>query len=135
MTDTASAPKAKILLIDDDKFLLNMYTMKFMQTGYEVHACLSVAEALDVMTNGFTPDAILFDLIMPDMDGFMLLDQLRARKLAPGALKAALSNQSADNDQNHAKDLGADLCLIKASLIPSEVVNIIDQELHKRNAK
>lgn len=135
MIETNGASKGKVMLVDDDKFLLNMYAMKFSQSGYEVHACPSALEALDVLAKGFVPDAILFDLIMPDVDGFALLERIHSGKLAENALKVALSNQSGDEDQNHARDLGADLCLIKASLIPSEVVNTIDRELGKRRTK
>ena len=127
--------KRKVLLVDDDKFLLDMYTLKFNQSGYDVHACLSVADALDILAKGFMPEAILFDLIMPDKDGFAFLQELRARSLAPGAIKVALSNQSADSDQMRAKDLGADLCLVKASLIPSEVVNTLNEVLRARTQK
>ena len=54
-----------ILLVDDDKFLLDMYSMKFVQEGYSVQACLSGRDAIAALKAGFAPDAILFDLTMP----------------------------------------------------------------------
>ena len=89
MTDTSNEnpSKGKILLIDDDKFLLDMYSMKFVQQGYEVHASLSVLDALEVLRGGFNPSAILFDVIMPEQDGFALLEALRRENLANDALK------------------------------------------------
>lgn len=136
MTEQAQQKSGKkILLIDDDKFLLEMYAMKFNQMGYEAQAALSVKEALDVMSKGLNPDAVVFDLIMPEMDGFALLERMRADKLVPGALKVALSNQTSDAEQTKAKDMGADLFLVKASLIPSEVVNTVTAELTKRAAR
>ena len=124
-----------ILLVDDDNFLLNMYVLKFNQMGYDAHGCLSVKDALETLSKGLVPDAIVFDLIMPEMDGYAFLDRIAADKLAPAALKVALSNQSNDADQMHAKNAGADLCLVKASLIPSEVVNTIGAELAKHASR
>ncbi|HVM73907.1 MAG TPA: response regulator [Candidatus Paceibacterota bacterium] len=135
MSDTVpTPPHGKILLVDDDKFLLEMYTMKFTQQGFEPQGYLSAKEALDVLVKGFVPQAILFDLIMPELDGFAFLEQLRSQKLAPNALKVALTNQNSESDQMHVKDLGADLCLVKASMIPSEVVNTVSAALAKRTS-
>jgi CheY-like chemotaxis protein len=137
-TDTKSAgetSKGNILLIDDDKFLLDMYTMKFIQQGYTAHGCLSVIEGIDVLRKGFEADAVIFDLIMPEKDGFALLEMIRDEKLTQSAVKIALTNQSDEADQNHAKELGADACYVKAVLIPSEVVNMVGGEIAKRKAK
>ena len=121
--------------MDDDKFLLDMYVLKFAHEGYTVHGCLSVADGLAVLNKGFPADAVVFDIIMPDQDGFAFLETMKVQKLGEGAVKIALSNQSNEADQTHARDLGADLCLVKASLIPSEVVNIVGEEIAKRKHK
>jgi len=125
--------KRKVLLIDDDKFLLDMYGMKFTQQGYEVHASLSVRDAIEALRAGFSPTAILFDLIMPERDGFSLLETLEKEHLAPDALKIGLTNETSDVEKEQAKKLGADAYFIKATLIPSEVVNMVGDELIKRN--
>ena len=118
-----------ILLVDDDKFLLDMYTMKFVQEGFTVQASLSATDALEQIRHGFAPDAILFDLTMPQMDGYQFLQTLSAEKLAPSALKLALTNQSTDAEKKKALELGADDFLVKATMIPSEVVNTVKQRL------
>jgi DNA-binding response OmpR family regulator len=133
MTETATQQsKGNILLVDDDKFLLDMYAMKFTQQGYTAHGCLSVSDGLDSLRKGFAADAVLFDLIMPEHDGFSFLESMRSEKLVPGAVKIALTNQSDEADQSHAKELGADVCCVKASMIPSEVVNMVAVEIAKR---
>ena len=129
-----TSSKGNILLVDDDKFLLDMYTMKFTQQGYTPHGCLSVHDAIEVLKAGFDADAVVFDLIMPEQDGFALLQTLRSEKLAKGAVKIALTNQSNESDRSHARELGADACFIKASMIPSEVVNMVATEIAKQNA-
>lgn len=123
MTDTAT--KATILLVDDDKFLLDMYSMKFQQQQYRIQACLSAGEALEFLRHDFKPDVILFDLTMPECDGFTFLQAIRDEHLAPDALKIALSNQSTDAEKDKIRSFGADQFIVKASMIPSEVVNTV----------
>jgi len=118
-----------IMLVDDDKFLLDMYSMKFANEGYTVQSCLSGQDALEILKNGFTPDVILFDLTMPECDGYEFLQQLRAAGLAEQAIKIALTNQSSDAERKKATELGADQFLVKATLIPSEVVNTVNAAL------
>lgn len=131
MTDT----KGKVLLVDDDKFLADMYSMKFTQEGYEVNACLSADDALAALKKGFDPDAVLFDLVMPGRDGFSFLQALGSEKLAVRAVKIALTNQSDDQEREKALSSGADRYIVKASMIPSEVVVAVGEEVKKKSAK
>jgi CheY-like chemotaxis protein len=127
-----SDSKGKILLLDDDKFLADMYSMKFIQSGYEVTACLSGVEAITALQKGFDADAILFDLVMPTMDGYAFLTALNEKKLGERAVKVALTNQSDDSERQKAMQLGADRYIIKASMIPSEVVSAVGEEIAKK---
>src|SRR3989344_3300026 len=77
--------KRNILLVDDDKFLVDMYSMKFTGQGYSVQACLSANDAIKVLKDGFIPDAIVFDLVMPECDGYAFLKTLNTEKLGAGA--------------------------------------------------
>ncbi len=133
MTDTP-AKKGTILLIDDDKFLLDMYGMKFSQSGYTVEACLSGNEALGILRGGFQPDVLLFDLTMPELDGFSFLKAISDEHLATNSLKIALTNQSDESEKAKATELGASRYIVKASMIPSEVVNTVNEELSKHHA-
>ena len=119
------------MLVDDDKFLVDMYSMKFTQAGYAVHACLSVDAGIEALRGGFVPDVLLFDLVMPKNDGFSLLETLRSEKLAPNAILIALSNQGDDEAKKRALDLGASRYIVKASMIPSEVLQSVEEELAK----
>jgi CheY-like chemotaxis protein len=126
--------KTKILILDDDKFLADMYAMKFIQSGYEVQACLSVHDAIAVLKGGFTPEAILFDIVMPEQDGFAFLQKLSEEHLGTSAVRVALTNQSDDKEMKHATDLGADRYLVKASMIPSDVVNNVVEAIEKKRS-
>ncbi len=113
----------RILITDDDKFLLSMYSMKFEKSGFEVKIASSGAEALDTLRSGFKPDILLFDLIMPIMDGFAVYEAVKKEKLASGAIAIMLTNQGLSTDISRAKELGVAGYIIKATTIPSEVVS------------
>ncbi|PIR82759.1 response regulator [Candidatus Kaiserbacteria bacterium CG10_big_fil_rev_8_21_14_0_10_59_10] len=126
------AGRPAVLLLDDDQFLLDMYSQKFSQAGFSVNSCFSVDEALALLRGGEQPDVILFDILMPNKDGFEFLRTLKEEKLAKGARLIALTNQSEEEERKMAEELGADRYVVKASLIPSEVVNMVQEEISKR---
>lgn len=123
-----------VLLVDDDKFLLDMYSLKFSQAGFAVQPCFSVHEALQALRSGLQPAVVLFDVTMPGDDGFSLLQTIKEEKLAPGARLIALTNQSDDADRKHAEELGVHRYCVKASMIPSEVVNMVKEEIARTHA-
>jgi DNA-binding response OmpR family regulator len=121
----------KILLLDDDQFLLDMYAMKFSQAGHTVQPCFSVDEALDALRGGLEPNAIIFDLVMPEKDGFDLLRGIKEEKLSPSSILIALTNQSADEERKKIEDLGAHEYIVKAMTVPSEVVKLAESAIEK----
>ena len=129
MSDTQ---KNLVLLVDDVKFLVDMYSQKFTANGYQVQACLSAHDALEALKQGFKADAVVFDLVMPELDGFAFLEALKKEALAPGAALIALTNQSNDPEKERAERLGVDRYIIKASMIPSEVVAVVGEEIPKK---
>lgn len=131
----ASGGLGLIYILDDDKFLADMYSMKFMQKGFSVEAFESVAGALAALRKGVAPRAILFDIVMPDLNGFDFLRTAKAEKLGGTAAFIALTNQSSDQDRAQAESLGVDAYVIKASLIPSEVVARTLAEIEKKGAR
>jgi len=114
--------KPKVLIVDDDKFLLNMYSLKFNNNSFEVNAAASGEEALGKIKDGFIPDIILLDIVMPGMDGFQVLDSLKKKNIAPNAMIIMLTNQGQLSDIEKAKSFGINGYIIKATTIPSEVV-------------
>lgn len=112
-----------IYLVDDDKFLLDLYAAKFKGAGHEVTSFPGGEEVLASLRKGEgTPDVIMLDIIMPSMDGFETVGVIRKENLAPTAKIIFLSNQGQDSDLEKAKQLKADGYIIKASAIPSEVL-------------
>jgi CheY-like chemotaxis protein len=111
----------RLYLVDDDRFLLDMYAVKFKAGGHEVTAFQSAEEALEALREKPAPDAMLLDIVMPNIDGFELLSTIRKEQLAPSTKIIVLSNQGQEADIEKAKSLGAAGYIIKASAIPSEV--------------
>lgn len=134
MTPENPASPKSIVIVDDDRFLVDMYSVKFMQQGFSVEGCQSTREALAALRGGIRPLAILFDIIMPEQDGFDFLRAAKAEKLGEGAAFIALTNQSSDADRAQARELGADAYIVKASMIPSEVVAATLKEIEKRKS-
>lgn len=112
-----------VYLVDDDRFLLDLYAVKFKNAGHEVTLFSGGEELLAALRKegAAAPDVILLDIIMPGMTGFETLEALRKENLAKNARIIFLSNQGQDSDLEKAKQLGADGYIIKASAIPSEV--------------
>lgn len=119
--------KAKVLIVDDDKFLLNMYSIKFSKNNFEVASASSGEEVLAKIKEGYNPDIVLLDIIMPGMDGFDILSSIRKDNLIPNAIVIMLTNQGQLNDIEKAKSFGINGYIIKATTIPSEVVEEVER--------
>lgn len=115
--------KMKLLLIDDDRFLLNMYARKLDHSGFHVETAQNGNEALEKLKSGYAADVLLVDVIMPGMDGIGFLKELRKQQLVPRAKVVMLTNQSDITDMKAATEHNIDGYIIKAVTIPSEVVN------------
>jgi len=114
----------KVYLVDDDRFLLDLYAVKFRDAGHEVSVFGNGEDLLSALrkSGSNSPDVILLDLIMPGIGGFEALETIRKENLAKGTKIIILSNQGQDSDIERAKKLSADGYIIKASAIPSEVL-------------
>lgn len=112
----------KIFIVDDDKFLLDMYTFKFKEKGFDVVQAFGSVDALNKLKGGIVPDIMLLDVVMPMMDGFELLALIKSEKLAPNAKVIVLSNLGQSSDIEKGRALGANGYVVKASATPSEVV-------------
>lgn len=116
----------KILLVDDDAFLRDMYATKFTECGHEVAAAENAVTALSLLqqTNDFT--IILLDMIMPGMSGTELITEIKTRYPDNKAKFIVLSNQGQQEDIDDAMNAGASGYIIKAESIPSDVVKKVE---------
>ena len=111
----------KALIIDDDDFLLDIYSTKFRESGFEVEISKE-GKDVELKAKEFKPDLILLDLVMPGIDGFEILKILKKNDVAPKAKISILSNLDQKEDVDKGLGLGADDYIIKADFTPSEVV-------------
>ena len=124
--------KYSILIVDDDKFLLDMYTLKFTEKGFTVDRAMNGPEALQKVDGGLAPDIFLVDIVMPEMDGFELIQHLIQRQKEKRSAIIVLSNLGQKEDVEKGLALGADGYIVKASATPSEVVEkVIEIVSHK----
>lgn len=121
-----------ILIVDDDAFLLDMYSLKFSQKNFHVTTSGGTIDALEKLRGGYVPDVMVVDLVMPTMDGFEFLEQVKKEDLIPDALVMILSNLGQQEDIDRGKKLGAAGFIIKASATPSEVVEKVLAAIEKK---
>ena len=118
---TSSGQAKKVLIVDDDEFLLDMYVVKFKAAGFELEIAED-GEAAVEKAKKFNPDVILLDIVMPKLDGFGVLRALKQEKIAPNALIFVLSNLGQKEDTDRGIGLGAVDYIVKAHFTPSEIV-------------
>jgi DNA-binding response OmpR family regulator len=128
----AEEKKNQVLIVDDDRFLLDMYSTKFSEKGYQVEIAFNAAEALDKVDHGLKPNIFLVDLVMPTMDGFALIKEIKKREAAAKAAVIILSNLGQKEDIEQGMSLGIDGYIIKASATPSEVVERVGEVLKNK---
>src|SRR3989338_6043274 len=106
----------RVYLVDDDRFLLDLYAVKFKNAGHEITVFGSGEDLLAALRkeDATAPDAILLDLVMPGIGGFGTLETIRKEKLAQGSKIVILTNQGQDSDIEKAKQMSADGYIIKA---------------------
>lgn len=121
----------KILLVDDDEFLLDMYSLKFREEGFQVEVARGGEEALGLLRGGLAPDIILLDIVMPAVDGFEFLRIARKENLHKNSKIIILSNLGQREDIDKGLALGASDYIVKASSTPSEVVRKVQSILSK----
>lgn len=130
-----SDAKKSILITDDDKFLSDMYSIKFNEKGFDVKVAGSGAECISLVEKGFHPDIFLCDIIMQEMDGFQLIDNLKKKNLADGSTVIVLSNLGQREDIEKGLSVGADGYIIKANATPTEVVSKVEEIVQNKKDK
>lgn len=122
--------KKKILLVEDDSFLISMYTVKFELENFEVVAAEDGEKGLSLAAEE-KPDIILLDILLPKMNGFEVLKELKNNKETNQIPVILLTNLSQKNEIEQGLALGAQDYLIKAHFMPSEVMDKIKKVLNK----
>jgi CheY-like chemotaxis protein len=125
----------KVLLIDDDVFLRDMYATKFGECDHQVEAVDHAEKAIRLLEEPHDYDVILIDMVMPGMSGVDLLHELHTKKLLNGAVCVVLSNQGQQADIDEALAAGAVSYIVKAEHVPSDVVERVQSIVKEYKGK
>lgn len=120
--------KKKILLVEDDAALANVYKTRLEMEGFDVNHVGNGEEALTAAIQ-YHPDLIVLDVMMPKINGFDVLDLLRTRPETADMRVIMLTALSQAKDKERAEKLGADDYLVKSQVVISDVVARIKHHL------
>lgn len=115
---------SKVLVVEDDAFLLRAYTFKLQKSGFDVKAVNNGEDALEALKS-FPAEVVLLDLVMPRKDGFATLQEIRAQEQFKDLPVFVISNLGQKDEIDRVMSLGATDCLIKSNLSMEELVKRI----------
>jgi DNA-binding response OmpR family regulator len=126
----------KVVLVEDDPFLREICSKKLTKEGYTVYEAIDGEQAMENITQ-VKPDIILLDIILPAVDGFQILHQIRTNEDAKVAKTPVimLSNLGQDDDIKKAKDMGADDYLVKVHFTTEEIIGKINSILQGKKSE
>jgi DNA-binding response OmpR family regulator len=113
--------KKKIVLVEDDKFLSEMYATKLTEGGFDVETAFDGEEGIAKIKQ-LKPDLVLLDIVLPKKDGFEVLKTIGQDESLRHTLFIALTNLGQKEEVDRGIKLGASDYIIKAHFTPSEVV-------------
>ncbi len=118
----------KILLIEDEKIMINLLEKKLTQEGYDVRVAINGEEGLKAMREE-KPDIVLLDIIMPKMGGFEVMEEMSKDPVLKEIPIVIISNSGQPVELDKAKELGAKDWLIKTEFDPQEVVEKVEKQI------
>ncbi len=118
----------KILVIEDDPFLSEMYLNKLTEAGFEAEVISDGKKGLSAIKEK-CPDLALLDIVLPKMDGFEVLREVRADKKLKNIPIILLTNLGQKNEVEKGISLGADEYIVKAHFTPAAIVAKVKQIL------
>lgn len=122
-------PKTKkVLIVEDDSVLGSMYKIKFETNGFTVKVATNGSDGLEkAKKDDF--DIILLDIIMPQLDGFSVLAELKKDAKTKEVPVIMLTNLGTEEDKKKGKEMGAVDYIVKSSLTPTQVSDKVKEFL------
>ena len=127
MDATTQQPK-RILLVEDDDALANVYLTRLQAEGFDVKRVANGEDAL-VSALEYHPDLVLLDVMMPKVSGFEVLDILRNTPETTNLKIIMLTALSQENDKKRAEALGVDDYLVKSQVVIADVIDRVKHHL------
>lgn len=116
----------KILIIEDEKILAEMYRDIFSQTGYEVSLAFTSEEGVELVKKE-KPDLILLDILLPKENGIFFLKKIKKNPQTSSISVVALSNYDEPRTRKEAESLGIKAYLLKTDFTPQELVEKVKE--------
>ena len=126
--------KAKILIIEDDRFLIKLYSSKLQREGFEVMEAISGEEGLNKVLRE-KPDLVLLDLVLPQKSGFEILSEMKMNPETKDIPVIILTNLGQEPDVEKGLSLGASAYLVKTDFSVNQLPEIIKEHLVKAKRK
>lgn len=120
-TKKTEAKRVKILVIDDDRFLAQIYILTLKKVGYEVILMENGTVGIEAAKKE-KPSAIILDILMPGMDGFQVLRELKKSEKTKDIPVIMLTSLSQKEDEEMGMRGGAEAYLTKSTTLPDDVV-------------
>ena len=114
--------KKTVLIVEDDSMISSMYKTKLDASGFSVLTADNGADGLET-AKGEKPDLILLDVILPQLDGFSVLEELKKDEKTKNIPVIVLTNLGTEEDFDKGKKLGAVDYIVKANLTPADVID------------
>lgn len=118
----------RILLVEDDDALANVYLMRLQTEGFDVRRVANGEDALAAAIS-YKPDLVLLDVMMPKVSGFDVLDIIRNTPETANLKVIMLTALSQDSDKERAQALGVDDYLVKSQVVIADVMERIKHHL------
>ena len=121
-----------VLLVDDNRFVVELYADAFRNAGFDTDVAIGAAEALKKIRSEKVYDAIVVDVIMVAVDGLELIEKIKQEGLSQKSVFIVLTNAVEPDKIDKAKELGVAMYLTKVSTVPVEAVRQVTQALEAR---
>lgn len=121
-----------ILLVEDDPFLIDIYSQKFKKNGFDIRVADNASKLFQLLEEKI-PEIILLDIVLPQMDGWSILKKIRANNNWDNCQVIIFSNLGQKEEVEKGLALGANKYLIKSQHTPLEVVQKVSEMLGKEN--
>jgi len=118
----------KVLIVEDDSLLAKVFSESFLAEKFQVVMVDNGLKAAEAVRD-FSPDIILLDLIIPGIDGFAVLKQLKSDPKTKNIPVAVISNLSSAGDIKAVKALGADEYFIKSNTEVDKIIKYVKNKL------
>ncbi len=126
--DTSASDRKKVLIVEDDKFLRELLVGKLETEGLETLAAIDGQEGLKVIEEK-KPDVIILDLMLPNVDGFQVLEKMKENPAQASIPVIVLSNLGHREDIERCMNMGAKDFMVKAHYTPNEIVDKVKSYL------